>query len=337
MISKKTVIIAEAGVNHNGDFETACRLIDAAAEAGADYVKFQTFKADSLVTKDAKMAQYQIQNTGELDQSQYQMLKNLELSFEAHHDLVNYCSKKGIRFFSTGFDLESLQFLKTLGMGLWKVPSGEITNLPYLEFIAECNEPVIISTGMSDIFDVRNAVSVFLSKGLSKDKITILHCNTEYPTPYSDVNLNAMAPLGREFGVAFGYSDHTLGIEIPIAAVSLGASVLEKHFTLDRKMKGPDHKSSLEPHELKAMISSIRHVEMALGVSEKIVSPSEFKNRAVARKSIVAKKPIKKGEEFTSDNLTTRRPGDGISPMKWYEILGKTAVRDFLENEKIEL
>ncbi len=330
----KTLIIAEAGVNHNGDLDTAIKLVDVAADAGADIVKFQTFKAKNLVTESAKMADYQKKNTGQ-EETQLSMLQKLELNYDDHHTLVKHCQKRGIRFFSTAFDFESLDFLKTLKMGLWKIPSGEITNLPYLEKIGKCGEPVIISTGMADQKEVEEAVNVFLQLGLPKDKITVLHCNTEYPTPMHDVNLNAMSALGNSFGVKYGYSDHTMGIEIPIAAVALGATVIEKHFTLSRTMPGPDHKASLEPNELKAMVQGIRNIEAALGSRVKKPTESEVKNRDIARKSIVARTAVKKGEVFTEENLTTRRPGSGISPMRWHDFIGKKSAYDYKENEPI--
>lgn len=330
----KSLLIAEAGVNHNGDLDTALRLVDAAADAGADIVKFQTFKAKNLVTESAVMAEYQKRNIG-AEESQLQMLEKLELSYEDHHSIIQHCKKRNIRFLSTAFDFESLAFLETLNMGLWKIPSGEITNLPYLEIIGRLGDPVIVSTGMCDYSEVEAAIRVLTSVGLAKEKITVLHCNTEYPTPFYDVNLNAMAKLGQRLGVAFGYSDHTLGIEVPIASVALGATVIEKHFTLSRDMPGPDHRASLEPQELKAMVLAIRNIEAALGEDVKTPSASEIKNRPIARKSIVAKKNIRKGETFSPENLTTRRPGTGMSPMKWHQILGKKAQQDYQENELI--
>ena len=332
---QQTIIIAEAGVNHNGSIELAKKLIDAAALSGVDYVKFQTFKADNLVTKSAKQADYQAQNAGK--SSQYEMLKQLELSPEQHFELIEYCDVRGIKFFSTAFDMESIEFLSNLNLGLWKIPSGEITNYPYLKRIAEDKQPVILSTGMSTMDDIKNAVEVLLKNGVELPHLTILHCNTQYPTPFQDVNLLAMQTIARELGVNVGYSDHTPGIEIPIAAVALGATIIEKHFTLDRTMDGPDHKASLEPDELKAMVSAIRNVEKALGSPEKKVSESENKNIDIARKSIVAARTIDKGESFTEENLTAKRPGNGISPMRWEEILGKIAIRDFKEDELIEL
>ncbi|MGZ3774650.1 MAG: N-acetylneuraminate synthase [Bdellovibrio sp.] len=330
----RTLIIAEAGVNHNGDLQTALKLVDAAVEAGVDIVKFQTFKAKNLVTESAVMAEYQKKNIGE-EASQLEMLQKLELSYDDHHKLVSYCQTKNIRFLSTAFDFESLSFLETLNMGLWKIPSGEITNLPYLERIGKLGQPVIVSTGMSEMKEVENAIQVLVSVGLPKEQIVVLHCNTEYPTPFADVNLRAMKTLGDHLGVSYGYSDHTMGIEVPIAAVALGAKVIEKHFTLSRDMVGPDHKASLEPGELKAMVKAIRNIEDALGSEFKKPSESELKNRPVARKSIVAKTAIKAGELFTTENLTTRRPGTGISPMRWYSFIGSPSPRDYKENELI--
>ena len=333
---KKTVIIAEAGVNHNGSIELAKKLIDAAAFAGVDYVKFQTFKTENLVTKSAEKAHYQQNNTNNHN-SQYTMLKMLELTPEHHFELVEYCANRGIKFFSTAFDLESIDFLASLHLGLWKIPSGEITNYPYLKRIAQYGQPVILSTGMSTMEDIKAAVDILEKHGVGRQQITVLHCNTQYPTPMQDVNLLAMRAIAKEIGVKIGYSDHTLGIEVPIAAVALGATVIEKHFTLDRNMEGPDHKASLEPNELKAMVAAIRNIEKALGTSEKTVSASENENRNVARKSIVAAKYIAKGEKLTEENLTIKRPGNGISPMKWKDVIGKTAIRDFEEDELIEL
>ena len=330
------LIIAEAGVNHNGSLEIAKQLVDRAAEAGVDIIKFQTFNSKNLVSKSARMAEYQQKNTGHVE-SQYEMLKRLELSAEDHYELIRYCEKKNIRFFSTAFDLESIDFLHSLKMGLWKVPSGEITNYPYLKKIASFREPVILSTGMCCLEDIGAALDVFVKEGCDKRNITILHCNTEYPTPYSDVNLRAMQEIEKTFGTKIGYSDHTNGIEVPIAAVAMGASVIEKHFTLDRNMEGPDHKASLEPHELKKMVESIRNIECALGSGHKTVSDSEKKNIEIARKSIVAAKDIVKGEILSEEKLTVKRPGNGISPMRWNEVIGKTAIRDFCEDEVIEL
>jgi len=332
---EKTIIIAEAGVNHNGSIETAKKLIDAAAIAGVDYVKFQTFKTDNMVIKTAKKAEYQQKNMFDVDNSQYQMLKKLELSKEQHYELIDYCKQCNIKFLSTAFDLESVEFLSSLHLGLWKIPSGEITNYPYLKRIAKENEPIILSSGMSTMEDIKAAVNVLVNNGTDKQKITVLHCNTQYPTPMQDVNLLAMHTIAKEIGVKTGYSDHTLGIEVPIAAAALGAAVIEKHFTLDRNMEGPDHKASLEPNELKAMVTTIRNVEKALGSSEKTVTISEIENKNIARKSIVAARRINKGEVFTEENLTIKRPGTGISPIRWNEILGKTAMKDFVEEEII--
>ena len=332
------IVIAEAGVNHNGSIEIAKQLVDKAAEAGADLIKFQTFKSEKLVSRYARQADYQKKNIGkESDDSQLSMLKKLELSEEDHKELMAYCQKKGIKFFSTAFDLESIDYLHSLNLGLWKIPSGEITNYPYIKKIAGYGEPVILSTGMCELSDIKAAYKVLADNGIRKEQITILHCNTEYPTPYEDVNLRAMTALKDEFKVEVGYSDHTKGIEVPIAAVALGAIVIEKHFTLDRNMEGPDHKASLEPDELKAMVSAIRHIEQALGSGHKTVSESERKNITIARKSIVAACDIKAGEIFTEENLTVKRPGTGISPMRWEEIIGTKAIRDFAEEEIIEV
>lgn len=332
-----TLIIAEAGVNHNGSIALAKQLIDAAADAGVDYVKFQTFKTENLVLKSARKADYQQHNMHDGDDSQYAMLKKLELSPEQHTELIVYCRDKGVKFFSTAFDLDSIDFLASLHLGLWKIPSGEITNYPYLKKIASYHEPVILSTGMSTLEEIASAMEVLTDNGLEKEQITVLHCNTEYPTPMCDVNLSAMNEMRRYLGVTIGYSDHTQGLEVSVAAVALGASVIEKHFTLDRNLPGPDHKASLEPIELKAMVSAIRNIEQAIGSGHKSVSVSEGKNKSVARKSIVAATSIKKGEMFTEENLTVKRPGNGISPMRWPEVIGLTAVRDFAEDELIEL
>jgi N,N'-diacetyllegionaminate synthase len=334
----KVIIIAEAGVNHNGDIELAKKLVDVAVEAGVDYVKFQTFKSESLVSKFAKKAAYQIENTQDAIESQLQMLKKLELSNSQHFELVKYCNNKNISFFSTAFDLESLSFLKELGLNIVKIPSGEITNLPYLRKAAELFREVIISTGMSSMVEIEEALDVFLQAGIKKNDITILHCNTEYPTPMSDVNLNAMLAIQKMFGVKVGYSDHTMGIEVPIAAVAIGGTMIEKHFTLDRSLPGPDQLASLEPDELKNMVHSIRNIEKAIaGTGIKEPSESEIKNISIARKSIVAKTSIRKGDRFTEFNITTKRPGMGISPMKWDEVIGKVACQDFDEDELIKL
>lgn len=331
----KTLIIAEAGVNHNGDVNLAKKLVDVAVNAGVDYVKFQTFKADKLVNKLAKKADYQKDNTGN-DDSQYQMLKKLELTDENHHILIDYCQQKGVKFLSTAFDFDSIEFLKDK-IDFYKIPSGEITNLPFLEKVAKLNLSIVMSTGMATMQEVKDALSVLTKNGISKDRVTILHCNTEYPTPMEDVNLKAMLTIKKELGVEVGYSDHTLGIEVPIAAVALGATVIEKHFTLDNTMEGPDHRASLEPNELIAMVKGIRNIEKAMGNGVKTPSKSEQKNIAIARKSIVAIQPIKKGEELSEQNMTVKRPGNGISPMKWNEVIGTKAIRDFNEDELIEL
>lgn len=335
---KKTIIIAEAGVNHNGILANAIKLIDAAVDSGVDYVKFQTFKAENLVSKKAQKADYQKQNTGDAEDTQFDMLKKLELSHEDHTVLIDYCKRKGIKFFSTAFDLDSLQYLKDIGLDVVKIPSGEITNLPYLRMAANLFSNVILSTGMCTMAEINDAVSVFLKAGLSSKDITILHCNTEYPTPMQDVNLKAMLAIQAEFGTAVGYSDHTLGIEVPIAAVALGAVVIEKHFTLDRTMPGPDHPASLEPSELKAMVLAIRNIELAIaGDGLKTPSPSELKNIAIARKSIIAAKDIKKGELLSADNLSIKRPGNGISPMRWDDVIGQVAITDFAQDDLIVL
>ena len=326
-------IIAEAGVNHNGSFELACKLVDAAKEAGVDCIKFQTFKSEKLVSHTAQKADYQKSTTG--DGSQVDMLKKLELSYDEFIDLKKYCDKTGITFLSTPFDFDSIDFLNSIDMPFWKIPSGEITNYPYLVALARTGKPVVMSTGMCDLEEIREAVKVLTDNGVTD--IKLLHCNTEYPTPYEDVNLKAMQTIKDKFGYDVGYSDHTKGIEVPIAAVAMGATVVEKHFTLDRNMKGPDHKASLEPDELADMVKSIRNIEKAVGDGDKTPSPSERKNKAVARKSIVAKCKVYKGDILTEDNITVKRPGNGISPMKWNEVIGTKAVRDFEEDELIEL
>lgn len=333
----KVLIIVEAGVNHNGSIQIAKQLVDKAVEAGVDIIKYQTFKSEKLVSKTAKQAEYQQRNIGKRDEGQLAMLRKLELSAEDHYELIRYCKERNIRFLSTAFDMESIDFLHSLNMGLWKIPSGEITNYPYIKKIASFMEPVILSTGMCELSDIEAALNLLIEEGVSKEQITILHCNTEYPTPYSDVNLKAMLEIGEKFGVQIGYSDHTRGIEVPIAAVALGATIIEKHFTLDKNMEGPDHKASLEPDELKFMVSAIRNIEQALGTGHKIISESERKNMEVARKSIVAAFPIKEGELLTEDNLTVKRPGNGISPMRWNEVIGTAAIKDFDEDELITL
>lgn len=343
MAIDRVLIIAEAGVNHNGSIEIAKQMVDKAVDAGVDIIKFQTFKSEKLVSKAARQAEYQQRNIGKQGEGQLKMLKKLELSKQDHEELIAYCNKKGIRFFSTAFDMESIDYLHSLNMGLWKIPSGEITNYPYLRKIASYGEPIILSTGMCELSDIEAAVNVInefwptANCQLPTADITILHCNTEYPTPYQDVNLKAMLEIAETFKVKFGYSDHTQGIEVPIAAVALGASVIEKHFTLDKTMEGPDHKASLEPEELKAMVQAIRHIEQALGTGHKTISESERKNIEIARKSIVAACPIKAGELLTEDNLTVKRPGSGISPMRWNEVVGTFAVKDFEEEEPIVL
>jgi N,N'-diacetyllegionaminate synthase len=329
-----TYIIAEAGVNHNGSLETAKLMVDKAKEAGADCIKFQTFLSKNIVSKSAGKAEYQKQHTNS-SESQLDMLKKLELSFEDFKELKKYCDLKEIEFLSTAFDFDSIDFLNTLGISKWKVPSGEITNLPYLVRIAKTNKPVILSTGMSTIDEIREAVDMLKANGCGN--ITLLHCTTEYPAPFIEVNLRAMDILKKEFKVPVGYSDHTKGIGIAIAATAMGAVVIEKHFTLDRNMEGPDHKASLEPEELKNMINSIRNIEKAMGTGEKVPSSSEIKNMNIARKSIVANCNIKQGEILSEKNITVKRPGNGISPMKWFDVLGKTAIRDFEEDELIEI
>lgn len=333
---KKVIIIAEAGVNHNGSIDIAKRLIDVASVAGADYVKFQSFKTDNLVSKEAKKAEYQKRNTKDVDDFQYSMLKKLELSPEQHYDLVSHSKKSGIKFLSTAFDLESIDFLSSLNLGIWKIPSGEITNFPYLRKIALLKEPIILSTGMCNLDDISNALSILAKFGVSKNQITILHCNTEYPTPFEDVNLNAMKTIAETFGVKIGYSDHTKGIEVPIAAVALGATVIEKHFTLDRNMDGPDHKASIEPEELIMMVKAIRNIESALGSEKKQITQSEQKNITIARKSIVAATHISEGDFFSENNLTVKRPGTGISPIFWEKIIGNKARKSYNPDDLID-
>lgn len=320
----KVIIIAEAGVNHNGDLHLAKRLIDVAFDAGVDYVKFQTFKAETIVSPDAKKADYQSKNIEGDDDSQFQMLKNLELSHEDHLALIAYCNQKGIKFFSTAFDVDGVHYLDSLGLDLFKIPSGEMTNFPYLRAIAQKGKPVILSTGMANLKEIEEALNVLLSFGLKREDVTVLHCNTEYPTPMEDVNLKAMLTIGRSLGVNFGYSDHTLGIEIPTAAVALGATIIEKHFTLDRNLPGPDHKASLEPNELEAMVVAVRNIELAIsGNGLKEPSLSETKNISIARKSIHLKRSLKAGEVITEEDIIPLRPGDGISPMEWNTVIGK--------------
>ncbi len=331
---KHVLIIAEAGVNHNGSLDIAFQLVDKAKEAGADIIKFQTAKAENVVSKFAEKAEYQKETTGR-DESQLDMIKRLLLTYDEFVKLKGYCDRKEIEFLSTPFDLDSIGFLNKLGCSMWKVPSGEITNYPYLTTVAKTRLPVIMSTGMATLKEVKAAVDL-LKDGGCQD-ISLLHCTTEYPAPVRDVNLRAMLTLKEEFGMPVGYSDHTQGIEIPIAAVAMGATIIEKHFTLDRNMAGPDHKASLEPDELKRMVEAVRNVEAALGDGKKMPAESEKKNIAIARKSIVAKRNIKAGEKFTEENITTKRPGNGISPMKWLDVLGMTASRDYGEDELIEL
>ena len=334
MKANKVFIIAEAGVNHNGSLDLAKRLIEIAVDSGADAVKFQTFKAESLVSKNAQKADYQKQTT-DASESQFDMIKKLELDVETHRELIAYCQEKDIMFLSTPFDHESVNLLSGLGLQIFKIPSGEITNLPYLRHIGSLDKQVILSTGMSNLKEVGDALNILINSGTSKDNVTVLHANTMYPTPMEDVNLNAMLTIQKEFGVAVGYSDHTLGIEVDIAAVAIGASCIEKHFTLDKTMDGPDHKASLEPEELKSMVSAIRNIEKALGSSEKKPSPSETVNIDVARKSIVASQSIKRGDKLSSKNITTKRPGTGISPMKWDEIIGAPAKKDYRMDDPI--
>lgn len=328
-------IIAEAGVNHNGSIELAKKLIDVAVEAKVDAVKFQTFKTENVVSKNALKADYQIQNTKNGTESQFDMIKKLELDVKAHEELISYCKDKNIMFLSTPFDHDSIQLLDNLGLEIFKIPSGEITNLPYLVEIGKLNKKVILSTGMSNISDIEFAIETLIKAGTLKENIQILHANTMYPTPMMDVNLKAMQTIGQTFKIEVGYSDHTLGIEVPIAAVAMGAKVIEKHFTLDCNMEGPDHKASLEPYQLKAMVESIRNIELALGDGIKKPSSSEMPNMKIARKSLVAKCDIKKGEIFTEDNLTIKRPGNGISPKRYYEYIGHIAIKDYKEDELI--
>lgn len=333
---KHVIIIAEAGVNHNGDFEMAKQLALKAKEAGADYVKFQTGIPEKVISRYADMAEYQKTNIGHTE-SQLDMVRKIMLAKDEFAPLKQFCDEIGIKFISTPFDLESIDILTPMDMDFWKIPSGEITNYPYLKKIAQLGMPIIMSTGMSTNEEIENGLNILYANGIRKGQVTLLHCNTEYPTPMKDVNLRAMQQMRDKFGVTVGYSDHTVGIEVPVAAVALGAEVIEKHFTLDKTLPGPDHKASLEPQELKAMVSAIRNIEQALGDGEKHVSESERKNIAIARKSIIAARDIKQGELLTEDNLTTKRPGNGISPMRWNEVVGSKAVRDFKEDELIEL
>lgn len=334
-MTHRTLIIAEAGVNHNGDFELAKQLIDAAAAAGADIVKFQTFNANRQVTRTAKKADYQTQTT-DSKESQHAMLHRLELTETMHHQLIAHCATRNIGFFSTGFDIESVDLLVSLGQDRFKIPSGEITNLPYLRHIGQLGKKVILSTGMATLGEIEAAIEVLDQAGTPRAQLTVLHCTTEYPTPMNEVNLRAMQSIHAAFGVAVGYSDHTQGIEVAIAAVAMGATIIEKHFTLDRNLPGPDHQASLEPEELKAMVAAIRNIEVALGDGIRRLTPSEARNKPVTRKSLVASRAIKAGEVFTAENLTTKRPGTGISPMRWDEMLGRKATRNFDPDELIE-
>ena len=328
------LVIAEAGVNHNGSLSLAKELAKKAKEAGVDYVKYQTFNPSAMVSRFAEKAEYQKQNT-DSKQSQLKMLEDLMLTYDEFVELRNYCDEIGVGFLSTAFDYESINFLSELGCSIWKIPSGEITNYPYLVEVANRHQPIILSTGMCDEQEIADAIEVLRSNGAGE--IRLLHCTTEYPTPFEDVNLKAMCSMKERFGLEVGYSDHTKGIEVPIAAVAMGATIIEKHFTLDKNMEGPDHKASLEPDELKQMVDSIRNIEKALGSGIKQPAESERKNIAIARKSIVASVPIRKGEVFTTENITTKRPGNGISPMRWNEVIGTCAVRDFEEDELIEI
>jgi N,N'-diacetyllegionaminate synthase len=331
---KKVFIIAEAGVNHNGSIELAKKLIDVASESGADAVKFQTFKAEKLVSKNAQKADYQKQTT-DTTESQFDMIKKLELDMDTHKELISYCKTKNIMFLSTPFDHDSIELLSDLGLEIFKIPSGEITNLPYLRHIGKLNKKVILSTGMTNIGEIEDALDVLINAGTKKENIIVLHANTMYPTPMEDVNLKAMLTIGNTFDIAYGYSDHTLGIEVDIAAVAMGACCIEKHFTLDCTMEGPDHKASLEPDELKAMVKAIRNIELALGSSIKKPSKSEIPNMQIARKSIVAKIDIKKGDKLSEENITIKRPGNGINPMRWDDVVGTIATKDYNEDELI--
>ena len=336
MNQNQVLIIAEAGVNHNGSLETAKQLVDVASEAGAEMVKFQTFSADRLVTISENKAEYQNQTIG-ASESQHAMIRKLELTREMHEDIIAYCKQCNIEFFSTGFDTQSIDMLVDLGLEQFKIPSGEITNLPYLRHIGKFGKPVILSTGMAILGEIEAALDVLETSGTQRKNITVLHCNTEYPTPMEDVNLKAMLAIRDAFGVKIGYSDHTLGTEVSVAAVAMGATVVEKHFTLDRTLPGPDHKASLEPEELKAMVKAIRNIEQALGDGIKRPSPSELKNKPIVRKSLVAAIAIRTGERLSSANVAVKRPGTGLSPMSGDEVLGRTAIRDFAPDELIEL
>ncbi len=331
----KVFIIAEAGVNHNGDLDMAYRLVDAAKASGADAVKFQTFKAELLVSRNAQKAEYQKKATNGTE-TQFEMIKKLELSIDDHHRIAEYCKSVDIEFLSTAFDEESIRLLYTLGIRMWKIPSGEITNLPYLRSIAKLKMPIVMSTGMCTLGDVEAAIDALVAAGASRTSIVLLHCTTEYPAPIAEVNLKAMVSLGTAFNLPYGYSDHTNGITVPVAAVAMGAAIIEKHFTLDKGLPGPDHKASLDPRELAEMVCAIRNVEAAMGDGIKKRTVSEEKNLPIARKSIVARKKIAKGERLDENNLTVKRPGDGISPMFWDEVVSRKALRDYLPDEKIE-
>ena len=332
----KVFVIAEAGVNHNGNIEIAKKLIDVAVGVGANAVKFQTFKAEKVISKFAQKAEYQY-NATEKNETQLEMVKRLELDIDAHNELIYYCKEKGIMFLSTPFDLESIELLNKLGAEIIKIPSGEITNLPYLRKVGSLKKDIIISAGMADLEEIGKALDILLESGTSKDNITVLHCNSEYPTPFEDVNLTAMLTIRDTFRVKIGYSDHTPGIEVPIAAVALGATVIEKHFTLNKDMDGPDHKASLGPDELKSMVTAIRNIEKSLGDGIKRPSPSELKNRPLVRKSIIASMDIKEGDMLTENNITVKRPGIGINPMEWDNVIGRKAIHDFKEDELIEI
>ena len=334
--SDKVIIIAEAGVNHNGNYDLAVKMIHEAKRAGADYVKFQTAVPELATSTFAPKAEYQKETTG-ADESQLDMCRAIHLPLTDYVKLAAICKEEGIGFMSTPFDLVSIDVLEELDMDYWKIPSGEITNLPYLRKIASKHRPVIMSTGMCEMQEIADALAVLEAGGLTRDQITLLHCNTQYPTPFADVNLAAMHTIAATFGTKVGYSDHTRGIEVPIAAVAMGAKVIEKHFTLDCNMEGPDHKASLEPHQLKAMVDAIRNVEEAIGSAEKHATASETPNKEVARKSIVAARAIAKGEVLTEENITVKRPGNGISPMLWDSVIGTEAKRDFIYDELIEL
>lgn len=333
-MNNKILIIAEAGVNHNGQIEMANKLIDVAKDSNSDIVKFQTFKSNMAVSRFAKKAEYQKLTTSN-EESQLEMVKKLELSEEQHKILIKHCIDKNISFLSTPFDMASIDFLKSLGQNKWKIPSGEITNFPYLKKIGAFGQEVILSTGMSNLGEIEAALNILIGSGTNQENITILHCSTEYPAPYDEVNLNAMLTIRDAFKVKVGYSDHTPGIEVSIAAAAMGAAIIEKHFTLDKNLPGPDHKASLEPSELKNMVAAIRNIETALGDGVKKCMPSELKNRAIARKSIVAAKTITAGEIFTEDNITVKRPGDGINPMEWDKIIGRQSIKNFEEDEQI--